>query len=77
MARKNKVSSKSIKTSKGKSVSKAKGNAINHARGHSRSLSTGKKAAKDRTAEHRERLNRATRLAIELHRDALKDLESH
>lgn len=77
MAGKKKVSSKSIMTSRGKSVSKAKGNAINHARGHSWSLSAGKKVAKYGTAERRERVKRATKLAIEFHRGALKDLENH
>ena len=77
MAREKKVSSKSIKTSKGQAASNSKSNVKNHARGHSKSGGKKNKLGDRRSVEYREMLNRATKFAIDLHREALKDLEKH
>ena len=77
MARERKVALKSIGSVKGKSALKAQSTAKNHAQGHSRSGGKKNKFPDRRGAEYRERLNRATKFVIDLHREALKELEAH
>lgn len=75
VARNNKDHLKPTGKGNEKPVSKGTSVAKNHAKQYSRS--GGKKDKGYRITDRRNMVTRATRLAIELHRGALKDLENH
>ncbi len=77
MAQGKKVAKKTASAVKGKSVSKMTSAAEDRVHLYSRSGSKKNKIPDRRSKEYRERLNRATKLVIDLHREALKDLEKH
>ena len=77
MARDRKVAKKNPNGRRANNASKSKGDIKTPASAYSMRSSGKNKVLDRRGVEYRERLNRATKLVIDLHREALKDLEKH
>ncbi len=72
-----KVTQKSVSRHGAKPVSKSTSSVSKPASAYSMRSPSKHKMADRRSKEYRERLNRATKFVIGLHREALKDLEKH
>ena len=77
MARERKVTKKTVGRRDVKSASKVTEGVKKPATGYSMRSSSKNMMKERRGKVYREKLNRATKLVIELHKGALKDLESH
>ena len=77
MAHEKKLTQKSVSRRGAKSASKSTSSVSKPASAYSMRSSSKSRVPDRRSKEYRERLNRATKFVIDLHREALKDLEAH